>query len=76
MSEVKKVTANARIRIEIEVSAGSTWGTTTQLEQVHHQATQGAINFLERTLINHGEGRIRIVGEPKVLTVITAEEGR
>ena len=60
--------AHARVTLTIEVSVSDTWGDDCKLDQVYRQASASAIGMLQRELPT---ARFRIIGEPKVDTVIT-----
>lgn len=65
-----RVTATARVQLTVEIVASSHWGDNCQIDQVHRQAAEDALAFL-RAL---PPGQMRIIGEPRVLVVITEQE--
>lgn len=61
----------ARIRVEVEISNGSAYGPDWTLEAIRKQVKEEAVQRL-RNLIEPKGGRI--IGEPKVITIIDTEE--
>jgi hypothetical protein len=64
------IRCRARVQITVEVDSGSCWGGGASLDQVHQQATEGALDRLRRAL---QPTDVRIVGEPKVTAIMTEE---
>lgn len=70
------IRATARVRVTLEVEAG-VWGDTCTLRQLNEQAAESALGKLRRLLNNQdaqSDGRVTIVGAPKVTGVLTNEE--
>jgi hypothetical protein len=63
--------ASARVSLTVEVTTSDCWGATCTIDQVRKQATEGAISRLARQL--QGIAGLRIVGDPKVTTVIVTD---
>lgn len=64
------ITAKARVQIVVEVDAGAPWAEDCSIGQLYKQAAESA----RRNLINSfkaGEHGILIVGEPKIIGIIT-----
>jgi hypothetical protein len=68
-----KVTATARVTLTIEIEIPSSWGESCDLAQVHKQASETAVGMLRDHHGKHliGDGRGRIIGQPKVNAIIT-----
>lgn len=64
--------ATATATVTLEISSASGWGPDCTIQQVHDQATSGAIGVLDRLL--KGQIGIRIVGAPKLGKVTITEE--
>lgn len=69
------MTAYAVVTLTVEVEVGSSWGNECTLGQVHKQAKDSAIGFINQIAAKN-QRRIKIVGELKVKTVINAEGER
>lgn len=65
------VGASAVVTLTIEVRAQSSWGKDCSLAQVHRQAAEETSNYVRTLARAAGNGRIKIVGEPEVKTIIT-----
>lgn len=61
-------TCRARVQVTLEIDAGSAWGGDCALQQVYDQAGREVIQRLHNAL---RPTEVRIIGEPKVTTVIT-----
>jgi hypothetical protein len=72
ITTLKRVTAGATVTLTIEVSGCGSWGQGTELSQVYNQAAQVAVEYIKSRC--EKDGRIRIVGEPQVRSVLTSEE--
>ena len=68
---MKRITGKARIQIVVEVDASS-WGEDCGIKQLHDHAAESGVSILREALKNYGN--IRIVGEPKVIGVLTVED--
>lgn len=64
----------ARVKLEVEVPSGSSWGPDCTMAQIQKQAIEGAISTLERALVKEYGGGARLVGKPKVTAVLASEE--
>jgi hypothetical protein len=62
------VTAKAVVSLTVEVLASSCWGAGTTIDQIHKQAIEDALNVLRNKEISD---RVRVVGKPAVVRVIT-----
>lgn len=69
-SKPSKVTARCRVQVTIELDAGSSWGDTTTTQQVFDQAGRETVQGL-RNLFNKADRSMEIIGNPKVLMVIS-----
>lgn len=69
MSQIK---AKARVQILVEIEAG-TWGGDCAIDQLYIQAAASARQNLIAALKPGEHGRVKIIGEPKVVGVITEE---
>ncbi len=68
----KRVMARARVQVTVEIDGGGPWGTDCTMEQVHRQAAETAVNFLN----SMPYGTVRIIGEPRVIAVLAEVEER
>jgi hypothetical protein len=67
----KKINAKARVQITVEVEA-SAWGEDCSIGQLYKQAAESATETLLKVLKTSTDcGRIAIIGEPKVIGVLT-----
>lgn len=69
-----KTITRARLQITVEVDAGAPWGGDCTLQQLYEQAVDSAKASLFNALKTGEHGRVRIVGEPKIIGVITESE--
>jgi len=76
---IKRVVA--RVTMTVEVECNSNWSGGTTADQIHDQAVDDARGALRRGLIldytkssNDAKTHGRIIGEPKVTTVIVEEQ--
>lgn len=70
----KAINTSVRVRVTVEVEARDTnWGDSFTLAQVFEESTRGAMNHLRNVLTEHGDRRIRIIGDPEPLAVITPQ---
>lgn len=60
--------SKGRVTVTVELDADGTWGFECKLDQIHKQATEEVLASLKTKL---KEKNIRIVGEPKVLAILT-----
>lgn len=72
----KKVKATARVQVTVEVE-DSAWGGDCSIGQLYKQAGEGSINKVRNLMasgqFSRGDVPFRIIGEPKVIGVITEE---
>jgi len=68
------MSTSAKVQVMLEIESGSSWGDKCQLDQVYKQGREGAIGFLLKLITEHGDGRIRVIGEAKVIAVTTSED--
>lgn len=66
-----KIQAKARIQVIIEVEAAA-WGGDCSIEQLYRQAGESAIGKI-RTVCQLSQQKFTIIGEPKVIGVITEQ---
>lgn len=65
------IIATATVTLTIEIRADGCWADNTSIEQVHKQAKESAINILNRN-VNATEGsKIRIIGTPRIVSIMT-----
>lgn len=67
MTQVKAI-ARVQITMEFEVSA---WGATCAISQIYDQAKEEAMTKARGLMI--AGNKVRIIGEPKVIAVLTEE---
>lgn len=65
-----KLTAHARVQILVEVREAA-WGGDCSIEQLYSQAAEGGVQKLAAVLREKLNGQFVIIGEPKVIGVIT-----
>ena len=66
-----KVQAKAKVQFVVEVDAGAPWGPDCAIGQLYKQAAESARNTLFNNLKQGAGNHLRIVGEPKILGIIT-----
>ena len=66
-----KITAKAKVQLTVEVPTGDLWGGECAVDQVYTQAAASAKAKLRAVLSRPGSGDIEIVGEPKIIGIIT-----
>lgn len=66
----KQITAKARVQLTVEVETSS-WGEDCSIGQLYAQAAETALQNLNAALKPGEHGRVVVVGEPKVIGVIT-----
>jgi len=66
---MENVKAKARVQVMVEIEVG-VWSGTSAIKQLYKQAAQSGREQLLRTLDRTG---FHIIGEPKVMSVITEE---
>lgn len=66
-----KPSVTARIRVEVEIPSGNTWDQTTTMEQIVGQAKE-VLPKLDDAIRKLGG---RILGEPKVISVVADQNG-
>ena len=69
MSE--KITTRARVRVTMEIDLDDKWGSDYQLDQLFEQSKDQAMDMVRK--ITDGRSKVRIVGEPKVETIMVSE---
>lgn len=67
----KSMQVKARVQITVELDAGAPWGEETSIGQMYKQAKESALNNLLNALKPGAHRILSIVGEPKVVGVIT-----
>lgn len=67
------ITAKARVQIVVEVDASS-WGEDCSILQLYKQAGEAARDTLINSLKPELIGKIRIIGEPKIIGVLTERD--
>jgi hypothetical protein len=67
---IDQVVAKARVQLLVEVEAGQPWGGDCQIGQLYQQAAESARSTLINAL-KPGVNGITIIGEPKVVGIIT-----
>lgn len=67
-----KTHAHAKIQITVEVDCGSGWGGDCDLNQVYDQAKESGKQTLISAISKSRD--IRIIGEPRVVGIITEQE--
>lgn len=67
-----ETSAYARVKLEVEISVNSSWGGDCSIDQVHRQAAEEAIGFIENKVCREADIRLRmkIVGQPIISAVI------
>ncbi len=68
----KQTKAHARVQITVEVEAGNGWGEECTVGQIYRQAAESAKSSLI-TAIHAGGKSFKLVGEPKVIGILTEE---
>jgi hypothetical protein len=68
------VTATATVTLTIEVKADGCWGDGSDIAQVHRQARESAVQILNRCVNPTDRNKIKIIGTPKIVNVITTNE--
>lgn len=71
---MKTHTAKARVQLTVEVDAGAPWGDECTVLQLYTQAAESARTNLINALMPGTHGIITIVGEPKVIGIITESQ--
>ena len=66
---MSQINAKARVQILVEVEAG-TWGEECSIGQLNKQAAESGINAIQ-TMAREAKQPLRIIGELKVIGVIT-----
>jgi hypothetical protein len=69
----EKQSAQARVRLTVEVDVRSSWGDDCSVKQVYDQAATEAANHLEHVLSQHSERRIKIIGQVEVDAIIATK---
>jgi len=68
-----RVKATARIQLTVEIKATSPWGHDCLIGQLYDQAAKEAVETLT-CLFRANAAAAKIVGEPKVIGVLTESE--
>lgn len=68
---MSQIQAKARVQITVEVDAGAPWGEDCAIGQLYKQAAESARSNLINALKPGEHGRVTILGEPKVVGIIT-----
>ena len=71
---MSKIQAKARVQLTVEVDGGSPWGEECPIGQLYKQAAESARTNLLNALKPGEHGRVTIIGEPKVVGIITERE--
>lgn len=69
-----KTKATARVTVTVEVPITSVWGADCSLSQVYEQAASEAIGLIGNLRTRYSEVHLRIIGEPKVVAVLSEQE--
>jgi hypothetical protein len=67
-----KQTAKAKVQITLEVETG-TWGDDCSIGQLYKQAANDGLNAV-RKLVSPDGNKFTIIGEPKVIGIITEKD--
>ena len=70
---MNRIQAKAKVQITLEVEAGAPWGAECTIEQMYTQAAECGRNNLLNALKTGAGASMRIIGEPKVIGIITEE---
>lgn len=66
---------SARLVITLEIDVPSTWGSDCQLGQVWAQAKKETLTMLDERLNKAiSMGAVRVIGEPRVVAVLTEDK--
>lgn len=66
--------AKVHVRITVEVDADGPWGEDCSVGQTWEQGARSAMSHLDQLIkSNAAHGRVRLIGKPKVTTVIVEE---
>ena len=68
----KQIRASARVQVTVEVDTNA-WGGECTIGQLYDQAADSGRKTIEKMIYDRKDGIVRIVGEPKVIGVITHE---
>ena len=69
MSDKLKVEARARVQVTVELTT-ELWGEDCSIGQLYKQAAEDGISQI-RKLIIESKCRVQVIGEPKVIAVLT-----
>lgn len=64
---MSQTTCTARVQVTVEIDAGSTWGEDCPMKQVYDQAGRESVMRLRNILA----GNARVIGEPKVVAIMS-----
>ncbi len=65
------VKATATVTLTIEVKADGVWADNTSMEQIHSQARESAIRILNKCVKEEDKPKIKVIGTPKIISVMT-----
>lgn len=68
MSDIQ---AKARVQILLEVDAGAPWAEDCSIGQMYKQAAKAGLDNLNAALKPGAGASMRVIGEPKVVGIIT-----
>lgn len=69
---MSKINATARVQITVEVDGGVPWDYTCSIGQMYKQAAESGLAELKNAFKDGA--RVKIVGEPKIIGVVTEKE--
>ena len=70
---MKEIKARARVQITLEVDAGAPWGDDCTIGQLYKQAADAGLSALNNALRSGAAASMKVIGEPKVVSIITEE---
>ncbi len=62
----------AKVTVTLEILCPSSWSEDTTMKQITKQAKDDALGIIRK--INNHDTRIRLIGDPKVVSVSACEE--
>jgi len=75
MTKSKLGSAYARVKLVIEVPAGSSWGPECSLDQIYKQAGGETLNKVRNMFDKeYGVGRVRFTEQPEVTAISVVEQ--
>lgn len=69
-----QVRAKAQVRLVVEVEGGAPFGGDFTLQNVYNLAVKSALEEINSIIRQDQKHRIKIIGEPKVIGVVTSIE--